>query len=129
MVCVTCGEARAPGVPKTESERLATHSTVYGTTNLPPRGTGLKTINCQICGQLIEVPTGVKEFVCPYCGSIYEVTAPTLQNGWLLPFVGGLIVGFIVFAPLGRAMVKTLGEATVAELEAAAARRRAKLGI
>lgn len=129
MVCVTCGETRAPGVPKTESERLATHSAVYGTSNVPPRGSGLNTMTCQVCGQIIGVPTGVKSFTCPYCNSIYEITAPTLQNGWLLPFVGGLIVGFIVFAPLGRAMVKTLGEATVAELEAATVRRRAKLGI
>lgn len=86
-----------------------------------------QTIRCQVCGQSIGVPKGVKSFTCPYCNSIYDITAPTLQNGWLWPFVGGLIVGFIVFAPLGRAMVKTLGEATVAELEAAAARRRAKI--
>ena len=30
---------RAYGVPKTESERLATHSNLYGTSNLPQRGT------------------------------------------------------------------------------------------
>ena len=122
-------ENRAYGVPKTESERLASHSAIYGTTDLPPRGTGaLKTMGCEVCGNPIEVPTGVKEFVCPYCGSIYDITTPALQdNGWVWPFVGGLIVGFIVFAPLGRAMVKTLGEATVSELEAATARRRAKL--
>ena len=121
------GEDRAYGVPKTEAERLATHSAIYGTTNLPARGAGiLETMGCQVCEQIIEVPTGVKEFVCPYCNSIYEVTAPTLQeNGWLWPFIGGLIVGFIVFAPLGRAMVKTVGEATLKELESAAARRRA----
>lgn len=130
MVCTTCGDNRAYGVPKTESERLASHSAIYGTTNLPPRGAGaLKTMGCQVCGQLIEVPTGVKSFTCPYCNSIYDITTPTLGNGWLWPFVGGLIVGFIVFAPLGRAMVKTLGEATVAELEAAAARRKAKIAI
>ena len=131
MACITCGDDRAYGMPKTESERLASHSAIYGTTNLPPRGTGaLKTIGCQICGQSIEVPPSAKEFVCPYCNSIYEVTSPTLQNnGWMWPFVGGLILGFIVFAPLGRAMVKTLGEATLTELEAAAARRKAKVTV
>lgn len=90
-----------------------------------------QTIRCQICGQSIGVPKGVKSFTCQYCGSIYDVTTPTLQEngGWVWPFVGGLIVGFIVFAPLGRAMVKTLGEATVAELEAAAVRRKAKITV
>lgn len=29
------------GQPKTEAERLATHQSRYGTTQLPPRGTGL----------------------------------------------------------------------------------------
>ena len=30
------------GKPKTEEERLAMHKALYGTENLPPRGTGLK---------------------------------------------------------------------------------------
>ena len=30
------------GVPKTEAERVATHLSRYGTTQLPPRGTGLR---------------------------------------------------------------------------------------
>jgi len=30
------------GVPKTEAERMATHKSLYGTEELPPRGTGLK---------------------------------------------------------------------------------------
>ncbi len=29
------------GQPKTETERLASHQSRYGTTQLPPRGTGL----------------------------------------------------------------------------------------
>lgn len=29
------------GYPKTEAERLATHKSLYGTSELPPRGTGL----------------------------------------------------------------------------------------
>lgn len=130
MVYTTRGEDRAYGVPKTEAERLASHSAIYGTTNVPPRGTGaLKTIGCQICGNPIEVPTGVKEFVCPYCNSIYEVTAPTLQNGWLLPFIGGVILSAIIFTGVGRAMAKTVGQATLTELQAAVARRKVKLGV
>ena len=130
MVCTTCGENRAYGVPKTEAERLATHSAIYGTTDLPPRGTGvLGTLGCSVCGNAIEVPTGAKEFTCRYCGSVYEITSQRLGNGWLWPFVGGMIVGFIVFTGLGRAMVKTVGEATLTELEAATARRKAKLAI
>lgn len=128
MVCTTCGENRAYGVPKTTEERIATHKLLYGNESLPPRGTGvLRTIGCSVCGNAIEVPTGVKEFVCPYCNSIYEVTTPTLQNGWVWPFVGGLIVGFFVFTGLGRAMVRTVGEATLTELETAVARRKAKV--
>lgn len=103
MVCTTCGE----------------HSSYAN---------NAQTIQCQVCGRSISVPSGVKSFTCPYCGSIYDITVPTLQNEWLLPFIGGLIVGFIVFAPLGRAMTKTLGEATLSELEGAVSRRRAKLG-
>jgi len=117
-------------VPKTEAQRLATHSTIYGTTNLPPRGAGvLKTMGCQICGQTIEVPTGVKSFTCAHCGSIYDVSVPALEEngGWVWPFVGGLIVGFFVFTGLGRATVKTVGEATLSELQAATARRKAKI--
>lgn len=34
------GRGRA-GMPKTEAERVATHLSRYGTTQLPPRGTGL----------------------------------------------------------------------------------------
>lgn len=128
MACTTCGEDRAYGVPKTESERLASHSAIYGTSNLPPRGSGaLKTIGCQICGQTIEVPTGVKEFTCPYCNSIYEVTVPTLGNGWVWPFIGGVILSAIIFTSIGRATVKTLAEATLTELQTAATRRKAKL--
>ena len=129
MVCTTCGEHRAYGVPKTESERLASHSAIYGTTNLPPRGAGaLKTMGCEICGNPIEVPVGVKEFVCPYCGSIYEVTAPTLQdNGCLWPCIGVFVLSAILFTSVGRAMVRTLSEATLTELKAATARRKAKI--
>lgn len=32
---------RPYGVPKTEEERRATHEALYGTTELPPRGTGI----------------------------------------------------------------------------------------
>lgn len=30
------------GIPKTEEERLATHQAIYGSQELPPRGTGIK---------------------------------------------------------------------------------------
>ena len=130
MACTTCGEDRAYGVPKTEAERLASHSAIYGTTDLPPRGTGiLKTMGCEVCGQLIEVPVGVTSFTCPYCSSIYEITVPTLaENGWLLPFAVGFILSAIIFTGVGRSMVKTLSEATLTELKVATARRKAKLG-
>lgn len=35
------GGAPRRGQPKTEAERLAIHQSRYGTTQLPPRGTGL----------------------------------------------------------------------------------------
>jgi len=46
MVCTTCGEttSRVYGVPKTEAERLAAHSNLYGTSNLPLRGTAKLTL-------------------------------------------------------------------------------------
>lgn len=130
MVCTTCGENRAYGVPKTEAERLATHSAIYGTIDLPPRGTGLKTIGCQVCGQIIEVPTGVKSFTCRYCNSLYDVTTPTLEDtgGWVWPFLAGAVISAIIFTSVGRAMVRTLSEATLTELQSATARRKAKLG-
>jgi len=36
------GRVRRFGVPKTEAERRATHLGRYGTSELPPRGTGLR---------------------------------------------------------------------------------------
>lgn len=121
-------DTRPYGVPKTTEERIAAHKAIYGTESLPPRGTGvLGTLGCSVCGHAIEVPANVKEFSCPYCNSIYEVTSQRLGNGWLWPFLGGLFVGFIVFTGIGRAMVKTVGEATLSELEAAVARRKAKI--
>lgn len=101
MACTTCGENRA-GI--------------------------LKTMGCEVCGQIIDVPMGVKSFTCPYCGSIYDVSVPTLGNEWLWPFVGGVILSAIIFTGVGRSMVKTLSEATLTELQAATARRKAKLG-
>ena len=35
-------EERRKGVPRTDEERTARHKELYGTSNLPPRGTGLK---------------------------------------------------------------------------------------
>ena len=35
-------EERRKGVPRTDEEREARHKELYGTSNLPPRGTGLK---------------------------------------------------------------------------------------
>lgn len=86
-------------------------------------------IRCQICGQSIGVPKGVKSFTCRYCGSIYDITAPALQEngGWVWPFLGGFILSAIIFTSVGRAMVRTLSEATLTELQAATARRKAKL--
>ena len=130
MSCTACVEARAYGVPKTEAERLATHSTLYGTTNLPPRGTGiLKTMGCEVCGQIMKIPTGVKSFTCPYCNSIYDITTPTLEDtgGWVWPFLAGAVISAIIFTSVGRAMVRTLSEATLTELQSAAARRKARI--
>jgi len=105
MVCTTCGE----------------HSSYANTA---------QTMQCQICGRRIEIPEGVKSFTCPYCGSIYDVTTPALQdNGWLLPFLGGFILSAIIFTSVGRAMVKTVSEATLTELQSAVSRRKAKLGV
>ena len=74
------------------------------------------------------MPTGVKEFTCPYCGSVYEITSPKLgDNGWLWPFLGGFILSAIIFTSVGRAMVKSVGEATLTELQVATARRKAKI--
>jgi len=35
------GEERRKGVPRTDEERTARHKELYGTSDLPPRGTGL----------------------------------------------------------------------------------------
>lgn len=36
------GNKRRRGKPRTNAERRARHKRLYGTTKLPPRGTGLK---------------------------------------------------------------------------------------
>lgn len=120
---------RSYGTPKTTEERLATHKAIYGNEELPPRGTGiLETTGCSVCGNTINIPTGVTEFTCPYCGSVYEVTSPKLaDNGWVLPFLGGFILSAIIFTSVGRSMVKTVGEASLTELQTAVARRKAKV--
>jgi len=41
---------RRYGRPKTDEERRATHRVIYGTEELPPRGTGLKS------GELVNEP-------------------------------------------------------------------------
>lgn len=130
MSCTTCGENRAYGVPKTTEERMATHKVIYGTEILPPRGAGvLKTMGCEVCGNLIDVPVGVKSFTCPFCNSLYDIATPTLQEngGWVWPFLAGAVISAIIFTSVGRAMVRTLSEATLTELKAATARRKAKL--
>ena len=38
----TVGYGRRAGSPRTDEERKAQHKKIYGTTKLPPRGTGLK---------------------------------------------------------------------------------------
>lgn len=54
MGCTTCGglafgEPRL-GQPKTEEERMQTHFQLYGTTDLPPRGTGLRRLANALSG-------------------------------------------------------------------------------
>lgn len=39
---------RMMGIPRTESERATRHQTLYGDTNLPPRGTGLLAGNTNV---------------------------------------------------------------------------------
>ena len=41
------GEPRF-GNPKTDEERMATHYSIYSTTDLPPRGTGLKKLSTSL---------------------------------------------------------------------------------
>lgn len=65
------------GVPKTEAERMATHYARYGTTNLPPRGTGF-------AGQQ-KLQNG-------------EFSWGTLVAGGII----GLIFGYLIFAQSGR---------------------------
>lgn len=47
-------QARSPGLPRTEAERQRVHYARYGTTALPPRGTGA--VRPQ--GLAVEVPWG-----------------------------------------------------------------------
>ena len=49
-------ESRRYGQPRTEEERLKRHFERYGTTELPPRGTGLQK------SSISQIPT------CPVCG-------------------------------------------------------------
>ena len=49
-------ESRRYGQPRTEEERLERHYERYGTTELPPRGTGLRE------SSVSQIPT------CPVCG-------------------------------------------------------------
>ena len=72
--------ALPPGVPKTEAERQATHYARYGTTTLPPRGTGLAVRQQQFNGDIF----------------------------W--PFIGGLILGAIIFTQVGRSMMGAAGK-------------------
>lgn len=41
MTCAPCGE-RMLGTPRTDAERTQRHYAQFGTTTLPPRGTGLR---------------------------------------------------------------------------------------
>ena len=41
---VASTQYRGYGVPRTEEQRMATHYATYGTTELPPRGTGLQIV-------------------------------------------------------------------------------------
>jgi len=115
MSCTACGEH----IRKTEAQRSATHSARYGTSNVPPRGTGLKTIVCQICGQRIEVPGGAKSFTCSYCGSIYDVTTPKLENGVPVSLVI-LLFGVAIGGFLGYTIAKpSVTAAKMREIRAA----------
>jgi len=67
------------GVPRTDAERQTTHYARYGTTNLPPRGTGLG-LNGAPTPKLITWDLG------------------TLIVG----VVAGVIIGAFIFTPSGR---------------------------
>ena len=64
------GSTRRYGQPRTEEERLKRHYERYGTTKLPPRGTGLgkpsssQIPTCPICGKPMKRIIG-KLYQCP----------------------------------------------------------------
>jgi len=86
-------------------------------------------VKCPKCGYYIDVCPTCKTVTCPNCGTMYEVsrTRKLGDNSALWWFLGGLAFGAIVFTSIGRATVKTLGEATLQELQAAIERRKRKL--
>jgi len=86
-------------------------------------------VKCPKCGYEIEVSPTAKTVACPNCGAVYKVvkTRKLGDNSALWWFLAGLTFGAIVFTSIGRATVKTLGEATLQELQAAIERRKRKL--
>lgn len=81
------GGNRPYGVPKTEAQRQATHSAKYGSTQLPPRGTGLARNNFISPGRGLPVQP-----------QKMEISWGQVLGGALL----GLIFGYFVFAQSGR---------------------------
>jgi len=79
---------RRMGIPRTDAERQAMHYAQYGTTTLPPRGTGLNATKAGLNG-----------------GDIF----------W--PFIGGLILGAIIFTSVGRGMVGAAGKRVTRRIE------------
>ena len=87
MVCTTetCGpNVRRAGIPLTDAQRTIRHQQIYGTNQLPPRGTGLNRVAPQ--QQKLEMNLGT--------------------------FVGGVIIGFIIGGFLLTATGRDIGYRT-----------------
>ena len=92
-------EERGKGIPFTEEERAARHYEQYGTTDLPPRGTGL--------GELPAIKV-LKSFASPdSIGNIGQMTSA--QRAGLIGLVVGGLVGWYVAKRWPNFIVKWVG--------------------
>lgn len=82
-------ELRRYGRPLTEAERQQVHYARFAENTLPPRGTGLQTWKA-------GNPSGVQ-------------AAPRLNGEIFWPFIGGLILGAIIFTRVGRSLGTAAG--------------------